>query len=91
LKKHKQTFEEWVAANRTSDESAPILTFAKCLKMAREDLGFQSAAEFAQHAGLPYATYAAWENGTRAPNMRNVEQLCRLLRCDVSRLLPEVG
>lgn len=66
-------------------------TPGKRLKAARKNSGYLSATDAAESLGLPYATYAAHENGSRAFDIEAAPRYARKFKVTVDWLLTGHG
>jgi transcriptional regulator with XRE-family HTH domain len=64
-------------------------TFAKRLKKAREDAGYESAEQFALAGGWHPHAYRKYERGASEPNFETFTRICELLEVTPNDLLPE--
>jgi transcriptional regulator with XRE-family HTH domain len=62
--------------------------FARRLKKAREDAGFDTAKRFAEALGVEQNRYRHWERGTAQPDIAMLTRICRLLDVEPNDLLP---
>ena len=60
--------------------------FHEVLREARRQSPYQSAADFARHAGLMEQTYQAYESGKRVPSIEALEYIVSR-----SSVLPKIG
>lgn len=62
--------------------------FAKRLKQARLEAGYEHANQFAQAMGEEEHTYRAWERGQYLPDIPKMARLCQLLNLEPNELVP---
>lgn len=63
-------------------------TFGQRLKAARKGAGFPHAKEFAEALGVEENRYRHWERGTAQPNLAMLVRITRLLKVEISDLVP---
>lgn len=63
-------------------------TFGKKLREARESAGFETAKQFAEALGVEENRYRHWERGSAQPNLPMLVRITRLLKVELSDLIP---
>lgn len=62
--------------------------FAKRLRAARKEAGYDSAERFAHALGVEPHTYRHWERAESQPNLTILTRMCQLLNVTPNELLP---
>jgi transcriptional regulator with XRE-family HTH domain len=65
-----------------------MATFGKKLREARESAGFETAKQFAEALGVEENRYRHWERGSAQPNLPMLVRITRLLKVELSDLIP---
>lgn len=63
------------------------MNFAENLKKYREEAGYVTAKDFAAVLNIPVSTYTSYENGTREPNFRRLDEIAAALHIAPAALL----
>lgn len=61
--------------------------FGKRIAARRKAVGFKSQEAFSETLGVDRSTVSAWESGRNIPDLPTIQNLCKLLSCDLGHLL----